>query len=372
MANILVALLTVGAGYGGVVDPQTSSIPAILAMTFPAWLMLSVVMLIADFFLKRVTAVVPVLSFIIVLPPFLDYSPMHLLPGTLSADEKERSFTVMSFNVLGLENTLVENASSDPAQWQRDIAEGAVNNTVSYIIDAGADILALQESPAIGVSKRLHVTQSQVDSIRSMYTAPATVHGEIIYSRYPLTPVELRQPDSRYAWFCGAITKIMGHEVLVISLHFESIGLSNEDRVLFQELTEGEGRHKMRQVKSRLLSKLSNAFRNRAQQARLLREQIDSLGVENVIIAGDFNDIPGCYAIRTLCGDDFRNAFSDGGCGPTITYHADRFYFHIDHILYRGKMKAVDFRRGNCPNSDHYPVMATFVWEDTPPSDPEN
>lgn len=83
-----------------------------------------------------------------------------------------------------------------------------------------------------------------------------------------------------------------------------------------------------------------------------------------MIVAGDFNDIPGCYALRELCRDDFRNAFTEAGCGPIVTYHANRFYFHIDHIVYRGNMEAVAYRRGDCEASDHYPVIATFRWTD--------
>lgn len=148
-------------------------------------------------------------------------------------------------------------------------------------------------------------------------------------------------------------------------MHLQSIGLNDDDKELFRDLTEGEveGRRKMSRVKHQLLGKLSHAFKERAKQARLLRSQIDSIGIENVIVAGDFNDIPGCFALRELCRDDFRNAFTDAGCGPTITYHANRFYFHIDHVVYRGNMKAIGYRRGNCPNSDHYPVTVTFRWD---------
>ena len=37
-----VAILTVASAYGGVVNPAVTTIPAILAMTFPAWLTISV------------------------------------------------------------------------------------------------------------------------------------------------------------------------------------------------------------------------------------------------------------------------------------------------------------------------------------------
>ena len=157
---------------------------------------------------------------------------------------------------------------------------------------------------------------------------------------------------------------IMGHKTLVVSVHFQSIGLNSDDKALFHQLTEGEGARKVKEVKQQLLGKLSLAFRERAKQARLLREQIDSLNVENVIIAGDFNDIPDCYAMRLLAKEDFKSAFATAGCGPTHTYYGNRFFFNIDHILYRGKMHAVGYERQKEGNSDHYPIEVKFIWKD--------
>ena len=57
-----------------------------------------------------------------------------------------------------------------------------------------------------------------------------------------------------------------------------------------------------------------------------------------------------------------RDAYTDSAFGPTITYIDSRFYFHIDQILYRGDMRAVGIERGNIKSSDHYPLIATFLW----------
>ena len=79
-------------------------------------------------------------------------------------------------------------------------------------------------------------------------------------------------------------------------------------------------------------------------------------------MAGDFNDIQGSYALRTILGDgDMHDAYAENAFGPTITYHGNRFYFRIDHVLYRGDMEAVDIERGDTPSSDHYPLLTTFV-----------
>ena len=80
-----------------------------------------------------------------------------------------------------------------------------------------------------------------------------------------------------------------------------------------------------------------------------------------MIVCGDFNDTPGSYSYRTVRGDDMRDAYLDCAFGPAITYHDNRFYFKIDHVLYRGNLRAVDIERGRIDASDHYPLLATFV-----------
>ena len=190
------------------------------------------------------------------------------------------------------------------------------------------------------------------------------MNGQDIYTRYPAREIKLRQPESIYSWFGGALVDIDGHETLVISVHMQSIGLNDDDKQLIDRLAEGEAAGKVKAVRHQLLSKLSAAFRERAIQARLLRQQIDSIGVRNVIVAGDFNDIPGCYACRIIAGDDFRSAFAEAGIGPTFTYHGNRLYFNIDHIFYRGDMQPYEFERIKTGWSDHYPICAKFYWKD--------
>lgn len=363
--NVVALAGTLLAAYGGIVNPEVTSIPAIFAMTFPAWLMLSVALIAFDLILRplRRQAMIPAIALLASAGPILDYAPLN--PGILSRDNAAEpspgEFSLMSYNVFELRDMTLDSAAMADRQ-----KTDTPNPTVDCMLESGADILALQECPALKRNRHFNITQAQADSINAAYPFRHLHAGENIYSRYPLQPVKLQQPDSPYAIFTAAIADIDGRPTLLVSVHLQSIGLNDNDKELFRDLTEGEveGRRKMSRVKHQLLGKLSHAFKERAKQARLLRQQIDSLGIENVIVAGDFNDITGCFALRELCRNDFRNAFTDAGCGPTVTYHANRFYFHIDHIVYRGKMKAVGYRRGDCPSSDHYPVTATFRWTD--------
>ena len=70
---------------------------------------------------------------------------------------------------------------------------------------------------------------------------------------------------------------------------------------------------------------------------------------------------PGC----TTESMGFRDAYNELGLGPGITYHANRFWFRIDHILYKGNMEARWLVRQRHKSSDHYPLVTRFVWENS-------
>lgn len=367
MTSIVTAGL-VASAYGGTVNPQATPIPAILAMTFPVWLIAAIAMALICLCIRgtRKSALIPVAGILLCTGPIIAYAPVNFNAPDISDTCGKESFTILSYNTLAFNDIQRNSTITDKKALKRAIDNGAHNPIASYIISSDADIACLQEFRGFYPAETLYYTQEQIDSLRLIYPHYRSLNGEDILSRFPLRPVKLRQPESPYAWFGAAIVDIMGHETLVVSVHMQSVGLDADDKELFRDLTDGdvEGKTQIKQVKRQLLGKLAHAFKERAVQAKMLREQIDSIGIENVIVAGDFNDIPGCFALRELCRDDFRSAFTEAGCGPEITYHANRFYFHIDHILYRGAMRAVAYQRGSCPNSDHYPIMARFVWDD--------
>ncbi len=361
--NLLVATMTILASYGGHVNPTDTAIPAIVAMTLPIWLLMLIVMLIIDCFASKRLCAIPVLTAIVCWNPIAQFCPIHPTRNHTDKYPSDSCFTLLTYNVMGFKD--YETDTVYPYHAGRELMEqGGRNRTIDFILNQRPDILCLQEGLITSESPSILLTQSQVDSIKARLPFTAATEGECIMTAYDAEPITLRQPDSDYAWFGAAKLNIMGHETLVVSVHLQSIGLDNNDKTLYREITDGEARHKMHAVKQQLLSKLASAFKRRAQQARLLREQIDSLGIENVIVAGDFNDITDCYALRTIGGTDFKNAFREAGCGPEITYHANRFYFHIDHILYRGQMELVSYERIKVPFSDHYPLSAVFTWRD--------
>lgn len=92
----------------------------------------------------------------------------------------------------------------------------------------------------------------------------------------------------------------------------------------------------------------------------MVRQYVDSVS-DPVLLCGDFNDIPGCYAYRVIAGGDMTDAYRAAASGPAITYHADRFYFRIDQMMCRGDLTPLRVWRGTIPSSDHYPLIGYFA-----------
>jgi hypothetical protein len=366
VAVSLLLLTTTLSAYGGMVDPNKTAIPALLAMTFPLWAIATVIALIVTLFCNRRMAIIPAATLLICIGPLLDFCPMHCGSKKLSAEEEARSFTLLSYNTYGLEDYHKGDKGNVFTSLQEQTEAGITNPTLLHILDMDADIVCMQEWYACVSFNRKSVSSELYDRICETYPYRIWEEDNVIFSKYPIEPLLMSYRGGFYTSYIGAVADIQGHKTLITCAHFESIGLNKDDKELYREITDGEGgKQAISSAKHQLLYKLSNAFRRRAIQTSYLRERIDSLGIENVIIAGDFNDIYNSYALRQLTKDDFKAAFVDAACGPTITYHANRFFFQIDHILYRGQFKAVDFQRDDFDRSDHYPIMAKFTWNNT-------
>ncbi len=352
--DILVAAGLLLSAYGGAIDPNKSVWPQIFGMTFPAWIILMLVMVPVSFIIWRKSALLPTAALLIAMPAILTISPLHI-GGALSQSERASSFSVMTYNVYGFVDHEFESDDSG--------GKGAKESrSLQQIIDTQPDIVCIQEGYNPNYRFKL-----QMDTVNKIYPYSNFIPegGEIIFSKYPFKIVPTPQPAWHTAHYSAYELDVDGHPLLVVNCHLQSIGLTPDDKALYRELTdkriESPTRSELSKVKNSILSKLAVAFKLRAEQARHIRQFLEE-HPGNAILVGDFNDVQGNYAYRCICSAGMRDAYADSGFGPTITYIDNRFYFHIDQIFYRGDMRAVDIVRGDIKSSDHYPMTATFVW----------
>lgn len=360
-ATGLVAGATVFSAYGGYFDPAVMPVAAMALMVLPIALITGVFMLVVDLIFWRKASVLIAAAWLVSLPELLVFFPLNAGSPDLTEQERDSSFTVLTYNIIHFWNTRSE---------ERDYV---LNPTIEYILGTDADIVNIQElepadiNPNAWRAKNEKVRQSQIDRLFERYPYRYVgSYAAALFSKFPIRheklPVQVdSMPNINYFKI-----NIRGHEVNFYNVHLKSLNLTDGDKQFYLDLyhkpaSERELKEEIKKAKSTLGSKIKRALVARAREARILRQCIDSVSGP-VIVAGDFNDVPGCYAVRTIMDGDLHDAYAEAAFGPTITYHENRFYFRIDQILYRGP-EIIGIKRGNCPYSDHYPLLATFTWK---------
>lgn len=349
--NVFLAFGMIISAFGGSIAPDTLTLTQIACLLFPAWTILTLGLLFINIKLNGKLALMHLAVLVICIKPILTICPINVDRDNIATNNGS-TLTLLTYNTLNFRDN-------------EGIYPNDTNRTMSTIIRYNADIVCLQEVRWEAQLYRNHVTQSQMDTIKRMYPYRLmyTRMGESILSKYPFREIKLNHRQWRSGDFKAYEVSLDSTRITLFNCHLQSIMLSDDDKMLYHDITQLKEGLKSKDEISRagklLISKLSKAFKVRAEQARQLRHHIDETK-GNVIVAGDFNDVPLSYAYHTIKGKDLTDAYATCATGPTITFNDNRFYFHIDHIFYRGNIKAVDIRRGDIPSSDHYPLFATF------------
>lgn len=337
--------------FAGNISPlKHGGIWGVLPLLFPACIIATVVLLIAQLFWHRRGAIVLGVAMLICGGPILDFAPLNFRHYKPKAGDTE--FNLMSFNV--------HNFLRPGTKANTDTTDNAI---VDYIIAADADIVCLQEATFLGTIRKGYLTAAQAAKLHDAYPHVHTNASELaVLSKYPLEAIHLDDAKEFKGGnvSCFRVTLPSGKLLTLFNVHLASMRLNDDDRSLYVGLTELH-RQGIGDLKEQLIDKLSSAAVARGRHAQQLMRYIRLYGGPNVIVTGDFNDVPGCYTIRTLADAGFRSAYSDAALGPTATFNQSRLYFRIDHTLYRGDVHPIDVHRGEKPLSDHYPLFTTFV-----------
>lgn len=349
--TLLVAAALLFSAYGGCIDPARTCLGAIAAMVFPFVLIVSGILLLINLWLFRISAMVTFASLLACAGPILTFCPLNFFRPSVETIERDYRpyIKLMTYNMLNLDD--FSNGSC---------RIGGGNPTLEYVLEQNPDIMVCQEGQPMLKADKKNISASQHALLESRYPYRyLNQRGMGILSRYPFKVKPVEHPD-RWSYDVALYEVELPADTLhLFNVHLQSLGLTDGDKALYHDLTSGDPHADVTTYRSTLLAKLTSAFRNRAEQARMIREYIDSLK-GTVVVCGDFNDIPGCYAVRTIEGKDLHDTYREAGLGPDITYHADRFYFRIDHILYRGRLEPLRMWAGKNPSSDHYAMISYF------------
>ena len=109
------------------------------------------------------------------------------------------------------------------------------------------------------------------------------------------------------------------------------------------------------------ISDLKYSFKERAKQAILLRQIIDTT-VYPVIICGDFNDTPASYTYHKIKGK-YIDGFRQRGNGYGFTFKGLVKLLRIDYILYSKHFTGLQYTSPETEWSDHNPVIMKLSYK---------
>ncbi len=352
-ADVLAASALILCGYAGNISPlKYGGAWGVLHLAFPGVLAIVALMLIVQLFTCRRGAAVLACGMVLSGGPLLTYFPLNIHFGDRQPSPGDSTFTLMSYNVANLID-------------QRPITEQPMgyNAIVSQILSHDADIVCLSESRYLSVSERLNITPVQYDSLQRRY--PHIIlsgRAQCTLSKYPIQPLHTSMDSTVFGAADVGMYRVTlpgGKLLTLFNVHLQSLGLRESDKNLYVDLTELKTED-LGQIRRDLLGKVSAANVQRARQTQILLGLIRHYGGPNVIVCGDFNDVPGSYPVRSFADAGFQSVYPKIGFGPIITFNADRFYFCIDHVLYRGDLVPLNIHKGTEKCSDHYPLTVRF------------
>jgi len=344
--------VTLLACYGGHINPAFLTFPSILVTAMPYFVIATLItVIIWAIYGRWITAGIGILVLVLAWSPISTAVPLHF---SKSASDDSKTFKVMTYNIL----------HGDDQEKGND-APG--NRSFEYVLRSGADIVCLQELVDWNPTE-VHHLESFQDSLKKVYPywAGSTKNDQKVLSKYPIRQIPNKVffgPDASNERYSVYRLNVKGRDLTLINMHLNSPALSDEERNIVKKFLKGEGKESLNEFKGSIRTKFRDNMIYRCAFANQIREALDKAN-NPIIICGDFNDVPESYCYRLLRGDDLRDAYVETGFGPLVTYNRHAFWFHLDQILYRGKLEALSVKKGSIRSSDHYPLIAEFEFTD--------
>lgn len=201
------------------------------------------------------------------------------------------------------------------------------------IISRNPDVICLQEFNNSDLQDNLYLFKKYPYHFFSKdYSNPKNDYqsGSIIFSKYKII-------NSAKVAFSGAYSEsiiwadiqIPDHTVRIYTTHLQSFRFDKKDYEGMDRIkhTEEEGL----KASKTLIQKMKLAFTKRGQQARIVRNALDTCRYPS-IICGDFNDVPNSYTYFHI-KKDWQDAFLAKSLGIGRTYIGVAPTLRIDYIL---------------------------------------
>lgn len=338
--NAVMAGLLLFSAYSPYINPQEHSLLSCAGLAFPIFLVVNVLFVLFWLVVYRRYMLLSMLALIGCWNTIRTYIPINLL----REEKPEKVLKFLSYNTMAF------------ALGERHTKESP-NPVLAYLAGSDADIICIQECIWMGKMKQKEADYALREyKYKHYYSFANGYNGLACYSRYPIlkaTPIEYKGSRNGSIVYRIAI----GEDTLtVFNNHLESNKIEASEKAIYKEMIETPNKENLSSGVQMLLKKLKEASGIRSLQADSIAGLIEALPHQKIVVCGDFNDSPVSYTHRVI-SNHLKDAFVESGNGLGITYHENRFYFRIDHILLSENLNAYECTVDRSVKvSDHYPI----------------
>ncbi len=351
--NSLFALMLVLALLSTKVNPEKSSIPALLGLAYPILVYINAAFVILWILLRRkwfLISLIAIVSGFSMIPKYFQIN----FSGN-SIPENTETFSIVSYNIQSF-NTFYHHESQE-----------YLDSLATFLKELQPDIICFQEfyndlemeeDITSFLERTLELPHQHINSRLTRWERYE--FGLAIFSRFPIINsgriLNANYEDELYTTNYAIFSDIVIFEdtFRVYNVHLESIKISEEDDLfpmLDQDLPGNIGNESRK-----LLSKLRLAYVFRANQIEPIREHMDN-SIYPIILCGDFNDTPASWAYARMT-EGLNDGFVKAGKGTGKTYNGRYPSFRIDYILAHPKVRFHIYKTPQVEFSDHFPVYS--------------
>lgn len=354
--NIVLVFTLLFSYMASVVPPDRFWPLVFFGLAYPAILLLNLVFVVYWLLRLRVWFL---LSLIAILAGVGHIQAYIKLSGNSDLTYDTGKLKVMSFNVRYF----------DRYKWVYDENERTRDEILQLIHDEAPDIICFQEFYTDRTASFNMVNAlARNNGYPHYHTHFALVksrsrsYGTATFSRFPVIARDVFRFTNNIHNFAIITDVVVEQDTFrIFNVHFESIRLSQEDRLFINDLTQHfSDQEIVRSQYRQIFQKLRFASGLRASQSREIRQLVEDSPYP-VILCTDLNDTPSSYAYRQLTAN-LSDAFVQSGAGLGNTYIGFLPAFRIDYILHDPFFESRSYRTINKKLSDHYPVVTYLTY----------
>lgn len=332
IASIIVMFLV---GYSGKLNPADHPIFSCMGLFFPIFLLINLLFLLFWAFVRLRLIIIPILGFLVCYQPLSTYLPLHFFQDP----PVEGTLKVLSYNVKEFE---IGRDDGLP-----------VHKASQYILDSQADIVCLQEvvlgNPYLIPALDAYPWKTDMPGDRS--------GGLVVLSKYPIMKKE-RIPYPSQGNLSMAVTiDVDGEKIIVVNNHFQTSGLTIEDKKDFSDMVGGTNRQELHRESKHLLTVLGRSAAKRAGQVDKVAAYVREHQGQPLLLCGDFNETPISYSHETFA-KLLTDCYVTSGHGVGWSYNSNRIHVRIDNIFCSHHWQPLKCEIDTKIHaSDHYPII---------------